>query len=324
VAVVPGDLDLLLHSARDVIAQEASALDVLARSLDRPFAEAARLVLRCQGRVILTGMGKSGQIGRKIASTLASTGTPALFVHPAEASHGDLGMIERRDVVIAISKSGESPELADVLTYCRRFDIPLIAITAHAKSTLAQASDAMLLLPRVKEACPHDLAPTTSAAMVLAMGDALAIACLKARDFGVAQFREFHPGGKLGQKLTRARDVMHGGDELPLVPLGTAMSTAIVEMSRGRLGCVGVVDAQGLLTGIFTDGDLRRHFSAANLERPVDALMTPQPHRVAPDALLADVASFFRDRRIPSIFVCVDDRPVGIVHLHDLLQKGLV
>ena len=246
-----------------------------------------------------------------------------MFVHPAEASHGDLGMVERRDVVIAISKSGESPELADLLNYCRRFGIPVVGITADADSSLAQASNHLLLLPKIKEACPHGLAPTTSTTMVLALGDAIAIACLRARDFGISQFRDFHPGGKLGQRLTRVRDVMHGGDLLPTVPVGSTMSVAVAEMSRNRFGCVGILDSQGRLVGIFTDGDLRRHVSAANKDRSLEELMTTDPYWISPDALLADVACFFRERRIPSIFACLDDKPVGIIHLHDLIQKGL-
>ncbi len=312
----------LIDWARETINREAEALKILAESANVAIAEVVQAMLSCQGRVVLTGMGKSGHIGRKIASTLASTGTPAIFVHPAEASHGDLGMIEKRDIVIAISKSGESPELADVLTYCRRFSIPIVAITANAKSTLGQASNYTLLLPGVKEACPHDLAPTTSTTMVLALGDALAISCLKARDFRSSQFRDFHPGGKLGQKLTRVRDVMNTGELMPICSIGSPMSAAIMEMTRGRFGCVGIVDKKGKLCGIFTDGDLRRHFTAANVNKPIEALMTRNPHRIGPEALLADVSRYFREQRIPSIFACVDEKPVGIIHMHDLLQRG--
>jgi len=313
---------LLTDWIREVIIQEAEALYILSNTINTSLAGAVQKILDCEGRVILTGMGKSGHIARKIAATLASTGTPSMFVHPAEASHGDLGMIERRDLVIAISKSGESPELFDLLTYCRRFAITVVAITANAKSSLGQSSNHVLTLPGVNEACPHGLAPTTSTAMVLALGDALAIACLKARDFGISQFREFHPGGKLGQKLSRARDIMNTGELLPLCSIGSTMSAAILEMSRGRLGCVGIINDKGKLCGIFTDGDLRRHFSAANVERPIEDLMTHNPHSISPEDLLADVSCLFRAKRIPSIFVCVDDIPVGIVHMHDLMQKG--
>ena len=306
------------------IRDEAKGLELLAQSLDASFAAAASTVLQCTGRIVVVGIGKSGHVGRKIAATLASTGSPALFVHPAEASHGDLGMIERRDVVLAISKSGESPEFGDVLAYCRRFGIPVIAITAVAGSSLAKAAKHVLLLPSPQEACPLGLAPTTSTTMALALGDALAIACLRGRDFQPAQFREFHPGGKLGQKLTRVRDVMHGGDLLPTVAKTALVSDAVIEMSRGRLGCVGVVDQSGSLVGIFTDGDLRRHFSAVNVEKPITEFMHTSPQRVSPDALIADVVYLFTEKRIPSVFVCVDGKPLGIVHVHDVLQKGFI
>jgi arabinose-5-phosphate isomerase len=306
------------------ICDEARGLELLAQSINESFAAAALTVLQCTGRTVVVGIGKSGHIGRKIAATLASTGSPALFVHPAEASHGDLGMIERRDVVLAISKSGESPELGDVLAYCRRFGIPVIAITAVADSSLGKAARHVLLLPNPAEACPMGLVPTTSTTMALALGDALAIACLKGRDFQPAQFREFHPGGKLGQKLTRVRDVMHSGDLLPTVKTTALVSDAVLEMSRGRLGCVGVVDQSGSLVGIFTDGDLRRHFSAVNIDKPITEFMHTSPQRVSPDALVADVVHLFTEKRIPSVFVCVDEKPLGIVHVHDVLQKGFI
>lgn len=308
----------------EALRREAEGLERLAADLDDSFATVVNLLLGCSGRVVVAGMGKSGHVGRKIAATLASTGTPALFVHPAEASHGDLGMIERRDVVIAISKSGESPELGDILTYCHRFGIPVVAMTAKLDSSLGRGAQHVLRLPDVAEACPLGLAPTTSTTMTLALGDALAVACQRARDFQPAQFREFHPGGKLGQKLTRVRDVMHGRELLPLVDAATRVQDAVVQMSRGRFGCVGVVDAGGELIGIFTDGDLRRHISAVNLERPIAEFMTRNPYRIEPDALIADVAYLFTEKRIPSVFACEAGRPVGLVHVHDLLQKGFV
>lgn len=313
-----------LETGKQAILAEAMGLQSLAHDLGPSFVGAVNCVLAVAGRVVVAGMGKSGHVGRKIAATFASTGTPALFVHPAEASHGDLGMIERRDVVIAISKSGESPELSDILTYCRRFAIPVIAITANAQSSLGQAADHLLLLPGIEEACPLGLAPTTSTTMTLALGDALAIACLRARGFQPAQFREFHPGGKLGQKLTRVKDVMHGREMLPLVPENAEVRLAVVEMSRGRFGCVGVCDAAGRLVGIFTDGDLRRHITDLDLASPISALMTPQPSQMDPDALIADVSYLFTEKRIPSVFACLDGKPVGLVHVHDLLQKGFV
>lgn len=310
--------------ARSAILAEVNGLQQLAESIGGPFAMALDCLLGCTGRVVVAGMGKSGHIGKKIAATFASTGTPALFVHPAEASHGDLGMIDKRDAVIAISKSGESPELGDILTYCRRFAIPVIAITAHAQSSLGKAADHLLLLPEIEEACPLGLAPTTSTTMTLALGDALAIACLRARDFQPAQFREFHPGGKLGQKLTRVKDVMHGDEMLPLISEEAEVRLAVVEMSRGRFGCVGVCDAGGKLVGIFTDGDLRRHIGDLDLSSRVSALMTPQPYQIEPEALIADVSYLFTEKRIPSVFVCQEGKPVGLVHVHDLLQKGFV
>lgn len=313
-----------MRAARRVLEIESAAIAALIDKVDHNFHQCVHLILSCSGRVILTGIGKSGQIARKIASTFASTGTPSIFVHPAEASHGDLGMIEKRDVIIAISKSGESPELSDILTYCRRFAIPLIGITAHENSSLGKAADKLLILPDIEEACPLGLAPTTSAVMTLALGDALAIACLKARDFQPAQFREFHPGGRLGQKLIRVKDVMHGRETLPLVPLDAEVRLAIVEMSRGRFGCVGICNSDGRLMGIFTDGDLRRHIAELDLAKPISELMTPQPFQIDPEALIADVSYLFTEKRIPSVFVCQNGKPVGLVHVHDLLQEGFV
>ncbi len=314
----------LLEIGTQAIRNEVIGLEKLASLLSNSFVDAVTCILQARGRVVVAGMGKSGHIGKKIAATFASTGTPSLFVHPAEASHGDLGMIEKRDVVIAISKSGESPELSDILTYCRRFAIPVIAMTAHDESSLGKAADHLLLLPEVEEACPLGLAPTTSTTMTLALGDALAIACLRARDFQPAQFREFHPGGKLGQKLTRVKDVMHGPEMLPMVSEEAEVRLAVVEMSRGRFGCVGVCAADGKLIGIFTDGDLRRHIGDLDLASPVRALMTPQPYQIDPEALIADVSYLFTEKRIPSVFVCQEGKPVGLVHVHDLLQKGFV
>ena len=303
---------------------QAEGLARLADSLNGSFEQAVARIMATEGRLVVTGMGKSGHIARKISATFASTGTPSLFVHPAEASHGDLGMIDRRDTVLALSKSGESPELGDVVTYCRRHRIPLLAITAQPDSALGRAADIVLALPDMAEACPLGLAPTTSTTMTLALGDALAVVCLRRRNFRAANFREFHPGGKLGQKLARVRDIMHSGEALPLVPLSATVGDAILEMTRGRFGCVGVLDADGHLAGVFTDGDLRRSFSAAVIDRPIAALMTADPKRIDPDALVADVAYLFTSRRIPSVFATADGKPVGIVHIHDLLGSGFV
>jgi arabinose-5-phosphate isomerase len=308
-----------------IIEKEAQGLQALSKAVDKYFVDAVNSIVKCTGRVVVTGIGKSGHIARKIASTLASTGTPAIFIHPAEASHGDLGMIEKRDIVIAVSKSGESMELSDTLTYCRRFGVYIIAITANPMGSLAQLSNLVLLIPNIAEACPLGLAPTTSTAMILALGDALAGACLQVRKFPATQFKIFHPGGKLGQKLSRVREVMHGLQELPLVPQTAQLTDAIMEMSRGRFGCVGVVDSDQQLRGIFTDGDLRRYFrTSTDLNQPIAALMHKSPEQISSDALIADVLHIFTERRIPSVFVCVNNIPVGIVHVHDLLQKGFI
>jgi arabinose-5-phosphate isomerase len=308
----------------EAITKEVAGLTKLADCLDNSFEDAVDSVLRCAGRVVVVGIGKSGHIGRKIASTFSSTGVPAMFVHPAEASHGDLGMIARQDLVIAISKSGESKELSDILLFCRRFGITIIAITERVDSTLATAANILLRLPEMPEACPLGLAPTTSTAMVLAMGDALAVACLRARDFTTFQFRDFHPGGKLGQKLLRVRDVMHRGDALPLVDINADLQAATLEMSRGRFGCVGIVDEEQRLVGIFTDGDLRRHFSAANIHKRIVEIMSPAPQKILPESLLEDAANLFSLKRIPCVFVCVDEKPIGIIHVHDLLERAIV
>ena len=306
------------------ILAEADALVVLAEKLDQRFSQVVELILNCQGKVVLSGLGKSGQIARKIASTFASTGTPAIYLHPSEASHGDLGMIEKRDIVIAISRSGESPELADILSYSRRFSIPLIAITAEAASTLGRAVDIVLLLPAMAEVCPLGLAPTTSTTMTLALGDALAVACIEGKEFKAAAFREFHPGGKLGKKLLLVKDVMHVRSELPLIAANVTVRQAVIEMSRARLGCVGLLDEQGKLIGIFTDGDLRRNLSAEIVEQPISLYMSRQPATIAPDTLVAEATQIMESKRIPSIFVVENDDVVGIIHLHDLLARGIL
>jgi arabinose-5-phosphate isomerase len=308
---------------------EANGLRALHAALqgdlgDRVLDAAARILAR-PGRVTVTGMGKSGHVGRKIASTMASTGTPAYFVHPAEASHGDLGMIGRDDVVLALSWSGEAPELADTIAYTRRFGVTLVAITSRAESALGSAADVLLLLPRAPEACPNGLAPTTSTTMQLALGDALAMCLLQARGFSPQDFRDFHPGGKLGARLKRARDLMHGADELPLVQRGASLAEAVVEMTSRRFGVSGVLDAQGHLVGVLTDGDLRRAFQRGlSMDGPVEQAMTMTPHTAVPDALAADLLGVLNERRITSIFVVDEGRPVGILHLHDLLRAGIV
>lgn len=287
---------------------------------------AVSLILDSPGRVIVAGMGKSGHVGRKIAATLASTGTPAHFVHPAEASHGDLGMITRQDVVIALSWSGEAPELADMIAYAKRFAVPLIAITSRAESPLGMAADILLLLPRMPEACPNGLAPTTSTTMQLAMGDALAMSLLQARGFSPVDFRSFHPGGKLGAQLKRARDLMHSGDEIPSVSHSARLRDAIVEMTSRRFGMTGVVDDEGILVGVLTDGDLRRAFQGGgDLDLAVSDAMNKGPRTVPGLALAADVLAMMNEQGITSVFVVEGDRrPVGVLHLHDLLRAGVV
>jgi len=312
----------IIQLAKQALKNEAEGIIRLQEELGSDFLKAVNMILLCQAKVIVTGIGKSGIIARKIASTLSSTGSPSIFLHPAEASHGDLGMIGDKDVVMAISKSGEAPELGNVLHYCRRFRIPVIAITVSSDSTLAQYADCLLLLPDIKEACPLGLAPTTSTIMTLALGDAIAIACLNVRDFKAAKFHEYHPGGKLGQKLIRVKDIMHTGQHLPLVLSCEKLSDAILEMTRARFGCVGILDQKKKLIGIFTDGDLRRHLSVCDMSSPIINLMSTAPQRVSPDAFLSDVAYLFTEKKIPSVFACIEDDPVGIIHVHDLLQVG--
>lgn len=296
----------------------------LADGLDGRFAEAVSALAATRGRVIVTGMGKSGHVACKLAATLASTGTPAQFVHPAEASHGDLGMITGEDAVIALSNSGETAELAAVVAYTRRFRIPLIAITAGTRSALAEAADVALLLPPVKEACPLGLAPTTSTTMMLALGDALAVTLLERKGFSADDFQVFHPGGKLGRTLVRVADIMHQGDAVPLVGVEAGMAEAILTMTRKTFGCVGVVDAAGDLVGIVTDGDLRRHMDNDLLRRPVAGVMTPSPKTIRPQALAAEALALMNALAISSLFVLGEGRrPLGILRLHDCLEAGI-
>lgn len=297
----------------------------LAGELGDRMLAAVALILGRSGRLIVTGMGKSGHIGRKLVATLASTGTPAHFVHPAEASHGDLGMVQPEDAVIALSWSGEAPELADIIAYTRRFSVPLLAITSREDSALGSAADFCLTMPRMAEACPNGLAPTTSTTMTLALGDALAMCLLEARGFSPANFRNFHPGGKLGARLKRARDLMHGTVELPLVQDGASLSDAIMEMTSRRFGVTGILDKEGRLIGVLTDGDLRRAFQRGFKDGPVAAAMTQKPLTATPEVLAPDLLGLMNEARITSLFVVADDRrPVGILHLHDLLRAGVM
>ncbi|MFM8748409.1 MAG: SIS domain-containing protein [Aestuariivirga sp.] len=316
-------------AARKALLTEAEGLQQLIAALDGPLgdglARAVETIRTSRGRVVLAGMGKSGHIARKIAATLASTGTPASFVHPAEASHGDLGMITGDDVVIMISNSGESPELRDILTYSRRFAVPLIAITAAPDSTLGKEADIVLPLPRAREACPNGLAPTTSTLLQLALGDALAVALLEDKGFSAHDFRKFHPGGKLGAQLKHVRDLMRQRDELPLGLADMAMADVLIVMTRRSYGCFGVVDERGRLIGIITDGDLRRNMSADLLDRQAGAVMTRAPKTIAADALASEALEQLNSLKITSLFVIdAEQRPVGLIHIHDLLRAGLI
>jgi arabinose-5-phosphate isomerase len=322
VATVRADLDV----ARAVLGTEAAGLRALAAALDDSFTRAVQLLDNATGRVVVSGMGKSGHVARKIAATLASTGTPALFVHPAEASHGDLGMIVAGDVVLALSNSGETVELADLVAHTRRFGLKLIGVTARDGSALATAADVALLLPAAAEACPMGLAPTTSTTMQLALGDALAVALLTRRGFTAVDFRQFHPGGKLGARLRRVRDLMHVGEAVPLAPPDTPMDRALLLITEKRFGCLGITDPGGRLVGIITDGDLRRALGPDLLVRRAAEVMTTSPRTVGPEALAAEALHIMnaRERLITSLFVVdTGGRPVGILHVHDLLRAGI-
>jgi len=316
-----------LVSALRTLETESGGLAALAAAmadgLAAPFAAAVETIRSARGRVIVTGMGKSGHVARKVAATLASTGTPAFFVHAADASHGDLGMITSDDVMMALSWSGETEELKDLITYSRRFRITLIAVTVNPESTLGKAADIVLELPPVREACPHNLAPTTSSLMQLALGDALAIALLESRGFTAIDFGVFHPRGRLGAALKFVRDVMHPGAAVPLTGRGAPMSEAIVEMSAKGFGCVAVTEPSGKLAGVITDGDLRRHMGADLLQTPVDSVMTASPKTVRPDQLASEALQILNASKITALIVVDADRPVGIVHFHDLLRAGL-
>src|ERR1043165_2570171 len=314
----------LVESALRTLDTEAggiAALIVAIRGgLGAPLSQAVEVIAHCKGRLIVTGMGKSGHVGRKIAATFASTGTPAYFVHPGEASHGDLGMITRADVIIALSWSGETVELKDLIDYSRRFKAGLIAVTADAASTLANAADVVLLLPQAREACPHNLAPTTSSLMQLALGDALAVALLESRGFTALDFRGLHPGGRLGAKLKFIRDLMHTGASVPLIGRGAAMADAITEMTAKTFGCVGIMDESGRLIGIITDGDLRRHMGAGLLSAGVEDVMTRNPKTITAHQLVSEAIGLLNPWKIMAVIVADAGKPIGIVHMHDLLR----
>jgi arabinose-5-phosphate isomerase len=317
--IIRSALNTLDAASNGIAALSASLKDELGRFL----IAAVETIRASQGRLIVTGMGKSGHVARKLAATFASTGTPAFFVHPSEASHGDLGMIQDEDVILALSWSGETAELKNIIDYAKRRNIALIGVTSDANSTLGRAADVVLALPQAREACPHNLAPTTSSLMQLALGDALAIALLESRGFSAQQFHVLHPGGRLGALLKFARDVMRTGDAIPTARTGSRMAEAVVEMSSKGLGCIGIVDAHGQLFGIITDGDLRRHMRPGLTESMVDEVMTRNPKTCRPDQLVSEVIETLNSAKITAMFVVEGNRPIGVVHLHDLLRIGV-
>jgi len=316
-----------IESALRTLDAEASGITALADALQADlgpaFEAAVALVRNAKGRLIVTGLGKSGHIGKKMAASFASTGTPAFFVHAAEASHGDLGMITPDDVIMALSWSGETAELKNLTNYSRRFRIPLIAVTSEADSTLGAAADVVLTLPKAREACPHNLAPTTSSLMQLALGDALMVALLESRGFTALDFGALHPSGKLGAMLKFVRDLMHTDSAVPVKPLGTKMSDALVEMTSKGFGCVGIADAAGHIVGIVTDGDLRRHMRPDLMTATVDEVMTKNPKTISPDLLASEALEILNASKITALIVTEGKKPVGIVHLHDILRAGV-
>lgn len=331
-AIPDNDSDFDLEAARRVLAIEGEALAALARSLDGRFGRALDLILGIEGRVIVSGMGKSGHVGHKIAATLASTGTPAQFVHPAEASHGDLGFITKKDAALLLSNSGKTPELSDIINFTRRHSIPMIGITSGADSPLAQHADVALILPPVREACAIEMAPTTSTTMQIALGDALAVALMTRRGFTADDYRVLHPGGSLGKKLVRVADIMHTGSELPIVARDAVMSDVLIVMTSKRFGCVGVVDDAGGLLGVITDGDLRRHMQSDLLKKHARDVMTAKPRLVREGALGGEALRIMtqNDKPVTCLFVVSDEsvaasapKPVGIVHIHDCLRAGV-
>ena len=320
IASVPAPTDL--EAARRVLTTAAQALNSLADSLDSAFAQAVTAMEAAKGRVIVSGMGKSGHIARKIAATFSSTGTPAHFVHPAEASHGDMGAVDKSDVVLALSWGGETAELSDLITYAKRHRIPLIGITGNRESSLAKAADVVLVLPKAAEACPMGLAPTTSTTMMLSLGDALAVALMERKGFTSDQYRDFHPGGSLGRALVRVSDLMHDGADIPLARETTPMREVLLTMASGRLGCVGIVDDKGALVGIVTDGDVRRHVEAIEVRTAAD-VMSRAPKTVKPNQLAAEALALMTEKKITQLFVLDGAVPVGVIHIHDCLRAGL-
>jgi len=312
-----------VEAGRSVLATEIKGLQALSETLDGAFNQVVALILSLRGRLIVTGMGKSGHIARKIAATFASTGTLAYFVHPGEASHGDLGMISKEDAVLALSNSGETSELNDILHYCRRNGIPLVAMTSRLGSALAETADLVLLLPNVREACAIGMAPTTSTTMMIALGDALAVAVMEQKGFTTEHFHNFHPGGRLGQTLLRVSKIMHAGASLPIVRADQPMAEVILEITAKSFGCAAVVDDTGRLIGAVTDGDLRRHMHDLLLRLSAADVMTGQPKAITGELLVGEAVALMNQHKITSLFVCEDGRPVGLVHIHDCLRAGV-
>lgn len=311
-----------IANGKAVLAQEITGLQALADNLGAAFTDTIEAIANIKGRVIVTGMGKSGHVARKIAATMASTGTPAYFVHPAEASHGDLGMITKDDAVLALSNSGETAELSDIIAYCKRFSIPLIGVARRQGSMLVEAANIAMVLPEVPEACITN-APTTSTTMMLALGDAISVALVNRRGFSKQDYRVFHPGGKLGKAFIRVLDLMHGGGELPLVSQADIMTDVLLVMTSKRFGCAGVVSENGDLTGIITDGDLRRHMRPDLLQKPAKEVMKASPLTIRPQALAVEALAIMNNNSITSLFVTEEATPVGIIHIHDCLRAGI-
>ena len=312
-----------LKLAKQVLEIENDGLAALADSLGTEFIKALDILQNIEGRVVVTGMGKSGHIGRKVASTLASTGVPSFFVHPGEASHGDLGMIDKSDAVIAISNSGETPEMSDLIAFTRRFKVPLIAITSNDTGTISEQADLTLLLPQVKEACPMGLAPTTSTTMALALGDTIAVALMNRLGFTLDDFKLRHPGGQLGKRLLKVSDIMHTGEAIPLTSGKNLMSEVIPEMTAKSFGCIAIVDSSKIIRGIITDGDLRRHMADKLLNHHAENVMTPNPKTIRPTALASEAVLIMNEAEITNLFVAEDEMVVGIIHIHDCLRAGV-
>ena len=318
----------IIESAKRTLTLEKNALELMIERVDETFAKVAEIILNLQGRVIVTGMGKPGHIGKKIAASLASTGTPAFFVHPGEASHGDLGMVTNKDLVLALSNSGESKELFDFINYCKRFGVPLVAVTSAPESTLGKAADYVLQIPNKKEApeaCPFNMAPTTSMIETLAMGDTLTVALMNMRGFTKELYHDRHPGGKLGNVLVKTKDLMATGEALPLVNENTTMAEALLEMTKKTLGCVGIVNQDNVLLGMITDGDLRRHMSSDLTAKSVKQVMHENPFTIDGEMLGSEVVALMNEKKITNIFV-VDNQnhPIGLIHMHHLLKAGVV